>query len=858
MFYTNADSLLNKKTELEIRIRDGKFDVVCVSEILPKTLHPDSLDPCEWKVDGYKEYTNIYTLPQGRGRGVLIYVKESLISSEVLFPSVRHAECIGVDIKLKENEHLLVQCVYRSPSLADESLPDLAEILLCDHINDQKFKFRAIVGDFNIKRINWDEYCSYDSDSSISSNFIELVKDSYLTQHVRNFTRYREGDMPSILDLVFTNDEDLIDTISYGDPLGKSDHISLEFSLKIRLDMKQKVDSWGKPKYFRGDYDTINGNLGANDWERELMHHSVEESWTCFTDKITIEIQTNIPVSKSYPRARNTPWMTPESLAAIKAKRKAWNKYINCRSPANHDIYRTKRAQAKVEVKRAQTNFERNLAMNIKTNPKAFWKYVRSKRTVKDSIDLLQDQDGTKQSDSKEKATILNQYFSSVFTEEDLQDVPILAEPVNLHSSLNDIDLDRDTIIKLLKSVNTAKSQGSDNIHPKFIAETAESIVEPLLLIFRQSLDEGKLPSEWKTANVSALHKKGPKTDPSNYRPISLTSVVCKIFEKVIRNTIMDHMESNDLFSQHQHGFRKGRSCITQLIEVLDKWTEELDTRHSLDTIYLDFRKAFDTVPHLRLLNKLQAYGIRGKIYNWIKDFLTDRKQRVVLNGISSDWTTVTSGIPQGSVLGPVLFLIFINDLPEVVENYIKLFADDTKLYARVGTDYQRNSLQKDIDSVMNWSDRWQLRFNTSKCKHLHLGPETNSQYQMEGRTLERTPEEKDLGVTVDETLKFQSHISTSVKKANRKLGFIYRTFTCLDKDMFLNLYKSLVRPHLEYGSTVWSVLYKKDAISIENVQRRALDSALKYESRSNKYMYSTAMIPKTLIFSLLYERKVQ
>ena len=131
---------------------------------------------------------------------------------------------------------------------------------------------------------------------------------------------------------MFTNDEDLIDTISYGDPLGKSDHISLEFSLKIRLDMKPKVDSWGKPKYFRGDYDTINGNLGANDWERELMHHSVEESWTCFTDKIAIEIQTNIPVSKSYPRARNTTWMTPESLAAIKAKRKAWNKYINCRT----------------------------------------------------------------------------------------------------------------------------------------------------------------------------------------------------------------------------------------------------------------------------------------------------------------------------------------------------------------------------------------------------------------------------------------------------------------------------------------------------------------------------------------------
>ena len=172
--------------------------------------------------------------------------------------------------------------------------------------------------------------------------------------------------------------------------------------------------------------------------------------------------------------------------------------------------------------------------------------------------------------------------------------------------------------------------------------------------------------------------------------------MVCKTLEKIIRNSVMEHMETNNLFSQHQHGFRKGRSCVTQLLEVLDKWTEEIDSKHSLDTIYLDFRKAFDTVPHIRLINKLKSYGIQGKVLKLITDFLTDRKQRVVLNGESSEWTSVKSEIPQGSVLGPALFLIYINDLPDVVQNFIKLFADDTKLYARVDNEEQRRSFQDD------------------------------------------------------------------------------------------------------------------------------------------------------------------
>ena len=267
---------------------------------------------------------------------------------------------------------------------------------------------------------------------------------------------------------------------------------------------------------------------------------------------------------------------------------------------------------------------------------------------------------------------------------------------------------------------------------------------------------------------------------------------------------------------------QSGRSCVTQLLEVLDRWTEELDNKNKVDAIYLDFRKAFDIVPHQRLIKKLYAYGIRGEVIIWIEEFLKDRQQRVVLNGETSEWTNVTSGIPQGSVLGPVLFLLYINDLPDMVKNIVKLFADDTKLYARVNTEYQRSSLQTDINNLVKWSETWQLQFNSSKCKHLHLGIESGFTYHMEGKEIELVNEEKDLGVIVDNKLKFQTHIASSTKKANRVLGLIRRTFTNKDKETFLCLFKSLVRPHLEYCSAVWSVIHKKESIAIENVQRRA------------------------------------
>lgn len=299
------------------------------------------------------------------------------------------------------------------------------------------------------------------------------------------------------------------------------------------------------------------------------------------------------------------------------------------------------------------------------------------------------------------------------------------------------------------------------------------------------------------------------------------------MLEKIIRDALVKHMSSNDLFSDVQHGFISGKSCVTQLLEYMEDLTEAVDSGCDVDVIYLDFCKAFDKVPHKRLLMKLYAYGVRGRLYRWIREFLKDRQQRVVVCGSASDWQSVTSGIPQGSVLGPILFLIFINDLPDAINCCIKLFADDAKIYAQVNSIEQGKDLQGNIKRAEEWASTWEMFFNEKKCKQLHIGTKdmgiTYKMYKNNSETVvEKADTEKDLGVVFDSKLLFREHIASKIKIANRNLGLIFRSFTYMDKEMFLQLYKSIVRPHLEYASSVWSPHVKKDKIALENVQRRA------------------------------------
>ncbi len=286
-------------------------------------------------------------------------------------------------------------------------------------------------------------------------------------------------------------------------------------------------------------------------------------------------------------------------------------------------------------------------------------------------------------------------------------------------------------------------------------------------------------------------------------------------------------MKNNNLFSKDQHGFMEGRSCITNLLVALENWTGILDDKGSFDCIFLDFMKAFDSVPHERLLLKISAHGVQGKILGWLRDFLVGRGQKVVVNGESSRREAVLSGVPQGSVLGPVLFILFINDLPEVISATSKLFADDTKIYKRIGDIDNCIELQQDLKCLEDWAQKWNMRFHPGKCKVLRVGRDHPSfDYTMSDNhgqsKLEEVLTEKDLGITIDNELTFQTHCSNMVSKASRNLAIIRRTFHYLDAETMIPLYKSLVLSHLEYGVDVWSPRLKRDIRSIESVQRRA------------------------------------
>ena len=422
----------------------------------------------------------------------------------------------------------------------------------------------------------------------------------------------------------------------------------------------------------------------------------------------------NIAMFKKQPLS-----IDDDTYSKIRRKKTLSRRYIRTKDPKVREEYNKVRNQVKRDMRKLRKSYEKQLAKAAKSNPKAIWQYINSKSKVRKGIgDLYLDQKNETSPTTnvdKIKAQILADFFSSVYTVEPDGEPPTLANR-NVLYEMTELIIREKEVLKIMKKLKKGKSPGPDNLNSYFLREAADGLCTPLTIIFNFSLEVGEIPEDWKKAKISAIYKKGDKRKAGNYRPVSLTSIVCKIMETLVRDHIVHFIKINMFFSSMQFGFISGRSISLQLLTVLEDWTKSLDEGANIDVIYMDYMKAFDTVPHKRLCSKMSSYEFNEQIMEWIKGFLRNRRQVVCVNGQNSNWSAVTSGIPQGSVLGPLLFVIFINDLPDIVDSKAYMFADDTKIYRMVKDRKDEEMLQRDLDSLSEWSDTWLLRFHRGKC----------------------------------------------------------------------------------------------------------------------------------------------
>ena len=506
-------------------------------------------------------------------------------------------------------------------------------------------------------------------------------------------------------------------------------------------------------------------------------------------------------------------------------KQTMWRVYRRTRKEEDYAKYKEALNAATTEIRQSKRSYEQKLACNIKNDSKSLYAYVRSKQNEQDKVGPLEDSAGNIISQGFLMAEDLNGYFSSVFTKEDISSLPVADAKFQGAKSdyLGPLVVTPELVAKKIKAMKDNKSPGVDGIPPKLLMETVDQISIPLARVFNLSLKEGVIPFEWKEANIIPLFKKGSRNKSENYRPVSLTSVICKLLERLIKDHMVDFLVKHKLLNSSQHGFLKARSCLTNMLCFLEEITKWIDVGSPVDIIYLDFQKAFDKVPHQRLLLKLKAHGIGDSITDWIEQWLTDRRQRVVVDGEVSNWKSVLSGVPQESVLGPILFLIYINDLDDSITSNVLKFADDTKLFRKVNTDGDKQHLQNDLDRLVKWSEKWQMLFNFGKCKCLHTGHgNLNVKYKMGDTVLGTTVKEKDLGVTISADMKVSEQCGIAASKGNQILGLIRRNITYKGKKLIIPLYKAIVIPHLEYCIQAWRPYRKKDIDTLERIQRRA------------------------------------
>ena len=490
------------------------------------------------------------------------------------------------------------------------------------------------------------------------------------------------------------------------------------------------------------------------------------------------------------------------------------------------------RRETKYLIRAKFNSYIEKLTSTASNNINKIWSFFKAKSnkgSIPDTVEL----GDIKYDTPLRKAEVFNQFFASTFRQPSLATAVPAVEPFTT-ATLSHVELSLSDVLSNLVALDVSKAAGPDGIPSRLLRECAIQIAPSLTRLFNLSLSCGKFPVGWKEANVTPIFKKDSKKLVSNYRPISLLPIVSKVLEKCVLRNILPYFLR--VISDSQFGFLEGRSCVSQLLSVLHEIGALLDKNTETDILYLDFAKAFDSINHNKLLTKLRLFGVDGPLWGWFADYLSNRRQRVVIDGSNSSWTPVVSGVPQGSILGPLLFLLYVNDLPSVTSPGTRsvLFADDTKCYRPQKSQQDHLALQYDLNGLVSWSVDWDLTFNASKCEVLKISRKRNPPtrlYNIGYDALKESRSQKDLGITISNNLAWHSHVVSVVAKSNKVLGFLRRnTPNSLGEDLRRKLYLSLVRSILCYGSQVWAPQSSsRDLLLLERIQRRATKFILWY-----------------------------
>ena len=735
-------------------------------------------------------------------------------------------ELVWANVQVPGTNQLFVGSFYRPP---DEDKPDYLSRLQSSLSRIPAGAHGWLGGDFNLGDIDWSNECvrPYANDSGLCKQLLDISKDNFLDQLVLEPTRITE-DTENTLDLFFSNNQTLVNRVQVIPGISDHETVYIESSLRPS---KATTPPREVNCYKKADFESLRRELrdAKDEFVTMSQTSTVEDMWNQFRSLTSSLMKKHIPTKLLRGKKINKPWINKKIKSLMRCRDKLFRRMKKTKNEKDIRKYKDCKKAVQKQERQSYWTYINNIIeegdpdSDQQPKQKRFWTYIKSLRKDSTGVAPLKD-NGRLFNTARDKADILSRQYQSVYTKED-QNCPVPEPEGTPYPSMDDFTVTIEGVEKLLHKSNPSKASGPDMIPARLLKECSTDLAPILATIFNKSLQTGQVPSDWKKANVSAIFKKGQRYDPANYRPVSLTCLCCKLLEHVIVSNIMKHVDQQKILTNCQHGFRARRSCETQLVTLVHDLTSAMDKKTQTDMVILDFSKAFDLVPHRRLLRKLHHYGIRGHLHTWITDFLSGRTQNVVIEGVTSGSAPVVSGVPQGSVLGPLLFLLFINDLPDNLTSQTRLFADDCIVYRTVKSQEDCMILQQDLHTLADWEKKWGMEFHPQKCSVLSVTKSKSPMkypYQLKGHVLEVQESSKYLGVDLQSKMSWKKHIDRVTKKANSTLGFLRRNLKAGTEDTKASAYFCMVRTNLEYCCSVWSPQYKNEIKKVEMVQRRA------------------------------------